>query len=622
MKRLILLFGSLLIAITASAGEFRPAGKVQYGIGRYRVSVALVNGIDDLETLQRQLIATYGGSIESAAGADFDGFIARMTERAARMMSEHPRVLVIEEIAETTATPVSHNGNETWSTGTYSYDGAGNIKSIGTEKFTYDAFGRLTKGGSGGGHHQSYTYDRYGNVLTVTTDGDSATQLKLGVDPATNRISNSATPYNVHGQYDAAGRMTSYQGTHTFSYDATGLIRESTVNGVRKLFLYTPSGERLAAITVDGAGTEIYSTWTLRETSGKVLRRLTRTGGNWTWDQDYVYRDGQLLAAELPGARRHFHLDHLGSPRLITDGNGTKVALHDYYPFGLEETSPLQDGEVMKFTGHERDAAFLDYMHARSYLTVAGRFLSVDPGRDWDVHQPQSWNMYVYVRNNPTNGTDPTGRCVHSVVCLAYGRGAFQVDEEITVTATAPPSPVTFQERFILNDEIRLGAMMLNSWENTPAGRAEHSGRPNIEANGGEFMVAAPLALGLRGFAAGAGTNTSRVFWSGSQAAGDAATTFAQANGATTLEMTATGQALTSATEAAGFDAVLGSWTAASRAFAQGASGEVTVFQASTGVRVGSMFATQEYPALVANQAVTGIRFVMVYPNGTVVPIP
>jgi hypothetical protein len=40
-----------------------------------------------------------------------------------------------------------------------------------------------------------------------------------------------------------------------------------------------------------------------------------------------------------------------------------------------------------------------------------GRFLSVDPGRDWDLRQPQSWNMYSYVRNNPINRIDPTGRC-------------------------------------------------------------------------------------------------------------------------------------------------------------------------------------------------------------------
>jgi hypothetical protein len=57
---------------------------------------------------------------------------------------------------------------------------------------------------------------------------------------------------------------------------------------------------------------------------------------------------------------------------------------------------------------------------------TTGRFLSVDPGRDWDPHQPQSWNMYSYVRNNPINRTDPTGRWVDTVFdvgSLGYGIG-------------------------------------------------------------------------------------------------------------------------------------------------------------------------------------------------------
>jgi RHS repeat-associated protein len=68
----------------------------------------------------------------------------------------------------------------------------------------------------------------------------------------------------------------------------------------------------------------------------------------------------------------------------------------------------------MKFTGHERDRLAndvhaLDYMHARYYNYGVGRFLSVDPvfGRP---HDPQSWNRYAYVLNNPLRYTDPDGR--------------------------------------------------------------------------------------------------------------------------------------------------------------------------------------------------------------------
>lgn len=41
-----------------------------------------------------------------------------------------------------------------------------------------------------------------------------------------------------------------------------------------------------------------------------------------------------------------------------------------------------------------------------------GRFLSVDPVLDQKLalSNPQAWNRYAYVRNNPINKTDPTGR--------------------------------------------------------------------------------------------------------------------------------------------------------------------------------------------------------------------
>jgi RHS repeat-associated protein len=154
------------------------------------------------------------------------------------------------------------------------------------------------------------------------------------------------------------------------------------------------------------------SDWTIRDTSGKVLRRFKQPSATapWVWDEDYIYRDGQLLAAEVASRERtlHFHPDHLGTPRLITGNGGALVSTRELHPFGEEITVP--DNERMKFTGHERDSDSLDYMHARYYGVRWGRFLAVDPGKDWDPTQAQSWNMYAYVRNDPMNATDPDGQ--------------------------------------------------------------------------------------------------------------------------------------------------------------------------------------------------------------------
>ena len=195
------------------------------------------------------------------------------------------------------------------------------------------------------------------------------------------------------------------------------MLTESTVAGTRKVYLYTPTDERIAAITtVNNARTD--ATWTVRNTGGAVLRRYYETATrNWTWSQDYIYADGRLLAAEVnaPEKTLHFFSDHLGSPRLITGSRGAEFSRRTFYPFGRETAPAPQDYEAMRFTGHERDAATLDYMHARSYLPMWGRFLSVDPSGRRDASAPQSWNRYVYAHNNPLLFVDPDGRDAYPI---------------------------------------------------------------------------------------------------------------------------------------------------------------------------------------------------------------
>jgi RHS repeat-associated protein len=59
----------------------------------------------------------------------------------------------------------------------------------------------------------------------------------------------------------------------------------------------------------------------------------------------------------------------------------------------------------------ERDAETgLDYFIARYYSGSLGRFMSPDlPLLDQNPGDPQSWNLYTYVRNNPLSWTDPDG---------------------------------------------------------------------------------------------------------------------------------------------------------------------------------------------------------------------
>ncbi len=115
--------------------------------------------------------------------------------------------------------------------------------------------------------------------------------------------------------------------------------------------------------------------------------------------------------------------DNLGTPRINTDANGNVIARHDYLPFGEELDSTVttvrninlnygDDGIKKKFTAYERDnESELDFAQARYYSSKLGRFYSTDPIMisDAQVSNPQGWNLYAYVGNNPLAFTDPTG---------------------------------------------------------------------------------------------------------------------------------------------------------------------------------------------------------------------
>src|SRR5262249_44820208 len=70
-----------------------------------------------------------------------------------------------------------------------------------------------------------------------------------------------------------------------------------------------------------------------------------------------------------------------------------------------------------KFTGKERDAETqLDYFGARYYSNGLGGFTSADPSlKSAEVKDPQTWNRYAYVTNNPLKYNDPDGKARNPV---------------------------------------------------------------------------------------------------------------------------------------------------------------------------------------------------------------
>lgn len=67
---------------------------------------------------------------------------------------------------------------------------------------------------------------------------------------------------------------------------------------------------------------------------------------------------------------------------------------------------------TLKFTGKERDAETgLDYFGARYFSGAQGRFTSPDaPFADQHINSPQTWNLYIYGRDNPLRYVDENGQ--------------------------------------------------------------------------------------------------------------------------------------------------------------------------------------------------------------------
>jgi RHS repeat-associated protein len=377
-----------------------------------------------------------GRAARTAAPRAVRQFAATMSPAHAKLLSTDPR---ISEVVETPRrrpssapvptprpghrfTPQPTGYGSDGQSGTYSYDSSGNITAVGADTYLYDAENRLTTSVTRGAT-ETYTYDAFGNRKSATGAtnclGQTVCAQPVTVSNSTNRlltINGATVHYETPGNIIGIDAITGSPAT-SYVYDGTEMMNESTVGSDDRQYVYTADDERIAVKR------GVSWTWSVRDPNKKVLREFTsvETGSNFgmtsrAWIKDYVWRDGLLLAATTSSGTLHYHLDHLGTPRLITDPNAVKVAEHAYYPFGAEINILPHEGtqEAMKFNEHERDIVAgdghtLDYMHARYYAASLGRFLSVDP-LEADPNDPQSWNRYAYVRNNPIDRTDPDGR--------------------------------------------------------------------------------------------------------------------------------------------------------------------------------------------------------------------
>jgi RHS repeat-associated protein len=128
----------------------------------------------------------------------------------------------------------------------------------------------------------------------------------------------------------------------------------------------------------------------------------------------YIFFNGQRVArSDSAGAIHYYFSDHPGSHAVVDNATGSACEQDiDYYPYGGVENDYCPNvPQKYKFTGKERDSETgLDNFGARYDASSLGRFMTPDPFyKDAHPSDPQSWNEYAYVRNQPLRLVDPTG---------------------------------------------------------------------------------------------------------------------------------------------------------------------------------------------------------------------
>ncbi len=270
----------------------------------------------------------------------------------------------------------------------YTFTDAVNSTMSHSALYVYDGVNRLACAQASGNstYNLAFGYDAYGNMTCLMNGSTNGPCPVLTYNNYPNRIDGFS--------YDAAGNLTS-DGTNSFSWDGEG--RETNSSAVYNAF-----------------GQEVYYAvpWT-------NMSALFAPNGDWLGNADgsslwvdQVRAGGRKIAAYSRDNNETYlqHPNFLGSATQDTNhlGNWTEDLL--WYPWGQlwQTAGNLWEWEWAAF--QEGDGDFKLAPH-RVYDDLAGRWLTPDPAglAAADPSDPQTWNMYAYVRNNPTTRVDPTG---------------------------------------------------------------------------------------------------------------------------------------------------------------------------------------------------------------------
>lgn len=288
-----------------------------------------------------------------------------------------------------------------------------------TVSYGYDALYRLNAAATNGSTNYpvwglAMTYDQWSNRTSQSVTAGSGPGSSLSFN-GKNQPTGSSYVYDASGNmtydpatmdtygYDDDNRMTSVSGgaSASYTYDGNGMRVQKSANGTTTVFIY--SGSKDIAEYDNGAAPSSPS-------------------------REFVYGNGQLLTEVSAGATTYFQSDHL-SVRMITNSSGSVVGQQGHYPFGEQWYSSNGSSE-WRFTSYQHDnETGLEYALARYYDTRTSGYCSADPV-EGNPEDPETWNRYVYARDNPITITDPSGK--------SWWKWVLKIGIDVAVALVAP----------------------------------------------------------------------------------------------------------------------------------------------------------------------------------------
>jgi RHS repeat-associated protein len=315
----------------------------------------------------------------------------------------------------------------------FHYDLLGNLDSrddkraVLNETFAYDSLNRLSSSLATNQALKTYQYDALGNI-TFKSGVGSYTYSRIGAGP--HAVTGTSTGNKTYA-YDANGNLISGDG-RSIAYTSFNLPRQISAQGgtVLNTIVYDSGRSRIRMTGPDGVQTYL--------DDGKIeYERLDAAGA--ITHTHYLYAAGKMVATYATSnvgtaEANYLHHDHLGSIDTVTDNLGNVIERLSYDVHGKRRDgntwadSPgfLNPATTHRgFTEHEHlDAVGLIHMNGRVYDPTLGRFLSADPNVQASDN-PQTFNRYSYVLNNPLSLTDPTGFFFEEIGSWFYSLGDY-----------------------------------------------------------------------------------------------------------------------------------------------------------------------------------------------------